>query len=244
MKYDSYEILREDGNKYFVLNPFGMSFSVNKLHYKNGEFSDPFYPSVRGVGYFGVGKYKCSTGGKKTKEYTLWKTMLTRCYDLKSLMRMPSYLNCSVCEEWHNFQNFAAWCIDQKGFNNSGWCLDKDLLSTKDKVYSPNTCVFIPNKLNTLFTKIVCKFFLYKGKYNVQYREEGIKKLKSFKEEGKALDFYKEIKDKEVDMLLNLYKDGLDQRVVEFLVSRGYWKQLNGTAQFKAISNKYLEKKG
>ena len=60
-------------------------------------------------------------------------------------------LDVIVCEEWHNYQNFAEW------FNKnyiSGYELDKDLLSNNDKIYSPCTCVFIPKLLNKFMANL------------------------------------------------------------------------------------------
>jgi len=59
-----------------------------------------------------------------------------------------------VCEEWRNFQNFAKWF--EKNYKNEimeKWQLDKDILVKRNKVYSPETCAFVPREINCLFTK-------------------------------------------------------------------------------------------
>ena len=79
--------------------------------------------------------------------YRRWKQMLFRCYSKKSLQKSPSYQGCSVCEEWKTFSNFMAWMKTQSW---EGKQLDKDILIPGNKVYSPETCVFLSQKVNNL----------------------------------------------------------------------------------------------
>lgn len=73
--------------------------------------------------------------------YRTWKNMLQRCY----WNPLPSYIECSVIEEWFYFSNFKAW-MEQQDWE--GKHLDKDLLANGDKIYSPDTCCFISNEIN------------------------------------------------------------------------------------------------
>ena len=60
---------------------------------------------------------------------------------------MPTYIGCTVCIEWNNFQNFAGW------FNENyieGYDLDKDIKVNGNKVYSPVTCLIVTPKENTI----------------------------------------------------------------------------------------------
>ena len=115
---------------------------------------DRFEPSIYGVGYLGEGEYRPTINGKKTKQYSTWHSMLQRCYDPKYHKKRPSYIGCEVCEEWHNFQVFAAR-YDENYYEISGekMNLDKDILTKNNKIYSPLTCVFVPQNINTLFVK-------------------------------------------------------------------------------------------
>jgi hypothetical protein len=81
--------------------------------------------------------------------YAIWKGMLTRCYYEKALIKDPSYRGCTVAEEWHLFSAFRAWMAEQCWQGNQ---LDKDFLATT-KIYSPATCLFLPNWLNALFQR-------------------------------------------------------------------------------------------
>jgi hypothetical protein len=112
-----------------------------------GNVKDPYYPSIRGVGYLGVGKEKTQVAGKMTKAYQSWIDMLKRCYDPYFLNKNKTYRNCFVCKEWFNFQVFAKW------HNNNyvdGYDLDKDIKQrgVEFKVYSPSTCEHVPKSVN------------------------------------------------------------------------------------------------
>lgn len=79
------------------------------------------------------------------KIYTVWKSMISRCYDLRELGRRPTYIDCSVDTGWHSFMNFRAWMLTQ---DFEGKQLDKDLLYPGNKVYSKDACIFISRALN------------------------------------------------------------------------------------------------
>ena len=80
--------------------------------------------------------------------------MLRRCYDEKLHKKYPTYIDCKVCEEWLNFQNFAKWYYNNYyEIENEKICLDKDILHKGNKIYSPDNCVFVPNNINVLFVK-------------------------------------------------------------------------------------------
>lgn len=59
------------------------------------------------------------------------------------------YNGCEVCEEWRYFPKFKEW------FNLNyikGWEIDKDVLFKGNKLYSPETCCFLPKEVNSFFT--------------------------------------------------------------------------------------------
>lgn len=61
-----------------------------------------------------------------------------------------------VTNKFKGFQEFAEWCQSQEGYwlkelNGNFWSLDKDLLDENNsRCYSPETCVFVPVKVNCL----------------------------------------------------------------------------------------------
>lgn len=116
----------------------------------NGEVWNPMQPSSYNGSFFGQGPYMYYKEGtrKKSKEYGYWTGIFYRCFNEKALARKPSYRDVSVCQEWHNFQEFAEWCQWQVGFENEDWQLDKDLIGKKSKLYGPENCCFVPREIN------------------------------------------------------------------------------------------------
>ena len=110
---------------------------------------DPLCPNIHGVGFYGDGYFSSTLDQKiKMKAWETWESMLKRCYR-KQVVTNPNhpYHNCSVSEEWHNFQIFCEfYCNDL--YRKDGWELDKDLLFKGNKKYSPETCVFLPVDIN------------------------------------------------------------------------------------------------
>jgi len=90
--------------------------------------------------------------------YSKWKSMIERCYSKKALLKRPTYIGCTVTPEWHTFMNFRAWMIKQDW---KGKQLDKDILVPGNKVYSPDTCIFVTQKINTLLLDAPAR----RGKY-------------------------------------------------------------------------------
>jgi hypothetical protein len=113
---------------------------------RRGAVRDKFSPSVCGFGYVGIGRYKARYSGKDSRAYVVWHDMIVRCYSKKKLSRSPTYKDCTVCDEWANFQNFADW-FDSNYVH--GMQLDKDKMSNGSKLYSPETCCFISSHENT-----------------------------------------------------------------------------------------------
>lgn len=79
--------------------------------------------------------------------FQIWTTMLKRCYSEKSIQ--ISYVNCIVCDGWLIFSNFEKWVKTQNWKNKE---LDKDILISGNKIYSPNTCMFVTKDINSLLT--------------------------------------------------------------------------------------------
>ena len=123
-------------------------------NFKKGGIKCPYEPRYYGVGCLGEGKYKMSENGKNTDEYNIWYHMLRRCYDPKFHERESTYKGCKVEEYLLNFQNMCEW-IEENYYEVPGekMHLDKDILCKGNKVYSRDTCIFVPQRINNLFTK-------------------------------------------------------------------------------------------
>lgn len=123
-------------------------------HFCKGNVRNVYDRSVFKIGYLGEGKYKSVENGKVSIQYQTWLSIFKRCYSESFQKRQPAYVGCSIAEEWHNFQNFAKW-FDENYYEVKGERieLDKDILCKDNKNYSPDTCIFVPKSINTLFIK-------------------------------------------------------------------------------------------
>lgn len=79
--------------------------------------------------------------------YSIWKHMLMRAYSAKFHAKHPTYKGVSVCEEWLRFTIFREWMSTK---NWEGMEMDKDFRKWGNRVYSPDTCAFIPSRVNCL----------------------------------------------------------------------------------------------
>lgn len=79
--------------------------------------------------------------------YRVWKGMMDRAY-LASKNR-SSYMNVTVCDEWHSFMRFREWMSTKEWV---GLELDKDLLVEGNTVYSPDRCLFVTTGVNLFLT--------------------------------------------------------------------------------------------
>jgi hypothetical protein len=120
----------------------------------NGNVKNPYDASVYGHGFLGQGKYTANIDGVRTLEYETWKAMLQRCYSIPFQKKQPTYIGCIIDEKWHNFQIFSKW-FDENYYKIKGevMALDKDILYKHNKIYSPNTSIFVPMNINSLFIK-------------------------------------------------------------------------------------------
>lgn len=188
-----------------------------------GSVKNNNYKSIYGVGYFGYGKYTSDY-----QAYSYWFNMMNRCYNPKYLSTRPTYLQCYVCEEWHNYQNFAKW-FEKNYYEISGqeMCLDKDILVKGNKEYSPKTCVFVTALINSIFTKCdskrgECSIGISKkdgGKYRAYVSNYGKSKagLHSFENEIDAFNEYKREKERYIKEVADKFRNDIPQKLYEAL---------------------------
>ena len=81
--------------------------------------------------------------------YRRWHGMLLRCYSKPFQKKQQTYVGCYVSDDWLLFSNFKSWMAGQDWQDMD---LDKDFKVKDNKVYSKDTCLFIPRKLNLLLT--------------------------------------------------------------------------------------------
>ena len=81
--------------------------------------------------------------------YRVWASMVTRVKNPAKQLISPAYVGTDICEEWRSFMSFRAWMIEQEWEGNH---LDKDILEPGCRIYSPQTCAFVPAYVNLLTT--------------------------------------------------------------------------------------------
>lgn len=126
---------------------------INAVEYKQEGWNPwDYHRGLCGVGYSGM---KMNTEMRHSVSYYKWKNMVQRCYDKKIHKKYkPEYKDKSVCEEWLNYSNFRIWFDEHYvPYKNNQIDLDKDLLVQGNKVYSPETCVFLLHYQNTMFER-------------------------------------------------------------------------------------------
>jgi hypothetical protein len=109
-----------------------------------GAVKDVMAPELYGIGYYGSKQRSLSN---PRGAYNVWKNMLYRCYAPEAKITHPTYQDCSVCIDWHNFTNFYHWYMDNHIDN---FHLDKDIKYPGNKIYSPETCMFVHSNENQL----------------------------------------------------------------------------------------------
>lgn len=183
---------------------------------------------IFGVATNSKGKYKSRIDGKKAKSYNTWKNMLQRAYCPKLHASRPTYIGCSVSDEWLDYQDFAKW-FENHEYSDYGYELDKDLLIPTNKVYAPDRCVFVPSQLNSLLTdsKAIQGQYLqgvsfHKGrnKFVAGIKISGKRKhLGLFETEIDAYHAYKKAKEQYVKRMANLWRDDIADNVFDALMN-------------------------
>lgn len=182
---------------------------------------------VCGVGVYNTGKYVCSSYGKITREYRTWSAMLERCYSKTS--EYPSYHDCIVDQRFHDFQEFMLWAESQVGFIEKEYHLDKDIILKRNKIYSPETCCFVPREVNNIFIKrqsnrggcVIGVSYNKRSNKFIARCSDGVNYiwLGSYVYEKDAFLAYKCFKENYCRKMAEKYKDKIDIRVYNALIN-------------------------
>ena len=200
------------------------------VNIESGSVRDKLKPSVYGVGI--VGDESTVQKRKVYTDYSIWVSMLKRCYSTAYLLEHPSYESCTVSDNFKHFSYFKEWRKDQTGFNSVDekgrlFNLDKDILVKGNKVYSEDTCCFVPQEINCL---VACKtdksgktgvFYRKKSKKffaQVRFGKQGVKTLGSFETESEAFQVYKVAKEFYVKQVAEKWRGNLCGKSYESLL--------------------------
>lgn len=125
-------------------------------NFQKREVKNPYDKSVYGVGYVGEGMHKTRINGEHPASYLIWVTIIQRCCREEAKEKYPAYFGrCTVCEEWFNYQNFAAWYESNRYDVDGRLHIDKDILVPGNTMYAPEFCLLVPQRVNMHFMR--CK---------------------------------------------------------------------------------------
>lgn len=229
-KFGSLMIICEYRNKndidvYFP--EYNWTYKNNRyINFSKGSIKCPYEPRVCGKGYIGEGIYKSRDINGKLRVYEIWNHILQRCYDEEHRYNNKTYIDCYVCDEWLNYQNFAEW-YENNYYEIIGEVMhiDKDILLKGNRVYSPETCIFVPQRINNLFTSnktnrnnylgvYKCSNGLYKSSCNNLQKQEH---LGYFNTPEEAFMAYKTYKEQLIKQTADEYKDYIPYKLYEAL---------------------------
>lgn len=195
--------------------------------FKNNAVKNPYDKTACGVGYLGVGAYKPQTNDVRLPEYRLWKSVLNRCYGANN-KKYPCYRGVTMCDQWHNFQNFAKW-YNENYYEVEGEImnLDKDILIKNNKVYSPDTCIFVPKRINILFVKnkqhrngtyigVIKDRNKYVAGINIKEKGSALT-IGRYDTELEAFNAYKEYKERYIKQVADQYRNKIPKKLYEII---------------------------
>lgn len=229
-KYDYSKVVYNGCDKKVIIGcPIHGDFEQTPSHHTSGARGCPkcSNPSrlLCGVGVNDVSNIR------GTKFYEIWHSMVYRCYGKPPKRRRYSYGNCTVCKEWLILSKFKEWFENPDNGYRKGHQLDKDILVKGNRVYSPDTCCFVPQEINTLFHSASRK----KGKYILGVNRKkgdnvycanicvgGIRTfLGCYKSENEAFEAYREAKELYIRKLAEDYysKREITKRVYDALMA-------------------------
>lgn len=156
--------------------------------------------------------------------YARWHGMLGRCYDSKRRKKAKSYEGCSVIKEWLRFSIFKAWMETQDW---EGKQLDKDILVQGNRVYGPDTCVFVDVKTNNFFLERTAA----RGEYPIGvslYKRTGLYRASASSPDGSIIlgnfdnpeDAHDAWLSYKLEQARKLAKEQADPRVADAIIDR------------------------
>lgn len=194
---------------------------------RKGAVKNPFSEKGRFLG-FGVADVMVSTKSPTYKYRRLWEAMITRVCSRED----TAYHNVTISQDWAILSTFLEDIKRFKGYDKvvtDGWVLDKDILSVNGKIYSKDTCCFVPPEINSLLVSmgkpkgdypLGVHFCKREGKFVAQLHvKTTMKHIGYFDCQDEARAAYKREKQKYVNRIAELYKSEIDGKVYSALLS-------------------------
>ena len=198
-------------------------------NFNKGQVKNPYDKTVGTVGYIGVGEYTVAKNNDSSWKvrYSAWRSMIARCHKLSD-SNYDKYCHCEVCEEWHNYQNYAKWYDEHIYYvGNERMHVDKDILHEGNNIYSPDNCIIVPQSINEIFhtnlgkkTKDTDLPYTIRrtsnSKYSVTYRGHSVGIYDTIEDAENA---YLKAKREHIRNKVNELKDELPEYIQEILLN-------------------------
>lgn len=192
---------------------------------KSGHLTDSLPKKILYNGETFWGCYPGCKHAENAKIYTIWWSMIKRCYSVNKPSYAKSYNGCTVCEEWHSFINFVKWYRQNE---IPGKCrLDKDILYKNNKVYGPNTCCIVPEVVNNAFVRpkiqkrdLPIGVNRAKKRFQAHLSKYGVNTyVGNFETPYEAFCAYKREKESYLRELADVYKEVLKPKVYKAIIN-------------------------
>lgn len=192
--------------------------------FKKGEIKNPYDRKIAGIGYIGVGKYKSYLPEEHhVHAYQIWRMLIVRCYEEKFKETYPTYFEeCIVCDEWKNYQNFARWYEENEYSVAERLHIDKDILIPGNKLYSTDTCILLPQKINAMIINVPNRDGLPNGVLKADsgkyYSSYGTKHLGVYNTIEEAFEIHAREKEQAIKNIAEEYKNIIPNKVYKALM--------------------------
>lgn len=230
-KGDLSKIIQYDNSKNIVVefqDEYKYKIKTTYHKFKIGELNNPYNKKYYGIGM--VGETNTFVEGKSKKSFVVWSSMFQRCYGNNKDIKKLSYKDCEVCDEWKIYKNFEKWYDEHYYYCKDNLELDKDILIKDNKIYSPNTCLIIPQRINNLFINATSKgkgigFTIRKDlktkPFSAKCNNNGkLIYLGYYKTKEEAECAYKRYKFKLIKTRIEEYKEYLPKYLYEILIEK------------------------
>lgn len=195
-------------------------YNITTNRIRTGIIKNKNHPTLCGKGFEGYGKYSIVKDKKAGK---IWNNIIRMCCNEKAQDRKSSYKELTVCEEWHNFQNFAEWFYENYDENAmSKWFLSRGILIKNSKLFSPETCCFAPQELIKHIKQEKTNRKEYPigvSKQSTFFSSFGGKQVHGFHTAEEAFENYKVRKEASLKILAEEWKDRIPEKLYKALIN-------------------------
>lgn len=215
----------------------GEIIKCNYSDFTKGKIKSHFSPTVFGIGITGLEVIR-DENNKLINSYKCWHSMIARCYNENLRYKHPTYEEAIVCDDWLFYPNFKKW-YDENYYvvRNEKMQLDKDILHKGNKIYSRETCIFVPKYINTLlvnrknyrgkdplgvyYNKHAEKYTAKCNIFDTTTNKSILKRLGYFNNSESAFNAYKRYKEEHIKKMANYYKECIP---IELYIALYNWK--------------------